>query len=91
MIYFRITSYGVAIFLEIAVVLFAIFFGIPNQIIDYKHRKRKAYEPGDAWAYYSKLSKEGNAEAKFMMWSTYCGIGLIVAALVYLIYQLITA
>ena len=64
--------------------LFIIFFGIPNQIIDYKHRKKKAYEPGDAWAYYSRLSKEGSAEGKFMMWSTYCGIAFIVVFLAYL-------
>lgn len=78
------------IFFEIAVVLFAVISGIPNQIIDYKHRKNKAYEPGDAWAYYSKLSKEGNGEGKFMMWSTYCGIALIVAALAYVAYRLFT-
>lgn len=64
--------------------LFIIFFGIPNQIIDYKHRKKKAYEPGDAWAYYSRLSKEGTAEGKFMMWSTYCGIAFIAVVLAYL-------
>lgn len=79
------------IFFQIAVAIFAIVFGIPNQIIDYKHRKNKAYEPGDAWAYYSKLAKEGNAEGKFMMWSSYCGIFLMVAALVYLACRLFTA
>lgn len=78
-------------FFKIAVLLFAIVFGIPNQIIDYKHRKKKAYEPGDAWAYYSKLSKEGNAEGRFMMCSTYCGIGLIIAVTVFLAYHLFTA
>lgn len=79
------------IFFQIAVAIFAIVFGIPNQIIDYKHRKKKAYEPRDAWAYYSKLAKEGNAEGKFMMWSSYCGIFLMVAALVYLACRLFTA
>ena len=79
------------IFFQIAVAIFAIVFGIPNQIIDYKHRKNKAYEPGDAWAYYSKLAKEGSAEGKFMMWSSYCGIGLVVAALAYGTYRLFTA
>ncbi|WP_146009772.1 hypothetical protein [Janthinobacterium sp. ROICE36] len=70
--------------------LFIIFFGIPNQIIDYKHRKKKAYEPGDAWAYYSRLSKEGSAEGKFMMCSTYCGIAFIVVVLAYLALGLFT-
>ena len=35
-------------------------FGIANQIIDYKHRKRKACEPGCAWQYYSQLAREGS-------------------------------
>lgn len=78
------------IFFKIVTVLFVIFFGIPIQIIDYKHRKNKKYEPGDAWAYYSRLSKEGSREATFMMWSTYCGIALIVSALAYLAYRLVT-
>ncbi|MRW93866.1 hypothetical protein GJ699_28130 [Duganella sp. FT80W] len=76
------------IFIQIAVVLFTVVLGIPIQIIDYKHRKKKAYEPGDAWAYYSRLSKEGNPEGKFMMAATYCGIAIIVAALVLLTYRL---
>ncbi len=64
--------------------LFIIFFSIPNQIIDYKHRQKKACEPGDAWAYYSRLSKQGSAEGKLMMWSAYCGIAFIVVILAYL-------
>ena len=79
------------IFFKIAIALFALVFGIPNQIIDYKHRKREAYEPGDAGAYYSRLSAVGNLEGKFMMWSTYCGIGLIIAALAYVAFRLFTA
>lgn len=62
--------------------------GIPNQIIDYKHRKRKAYEHGNAWAYYSKLSKEGNWEGRFMMWSGYLGIYFIIGTLCYAFYAL---
>jgi hypothetical protein len=76
---------------QIAVVIFAILVGIPNQLIDYKHRKKNAYEPGNAWAYYSKLSQEGNIEGMFMMWSGYCGISLILATLAYLAYRLFTA
>lgn len=76
--------------IKFLVLFFAIVFGIPNQIIDYKHRKNKSYEPGDAWACYSRLSKEGNAEGKFMVWSTYCGIGLVVATLAYLAVHLFT-
>lgn len=34
--------------IKFLVLVFAIVFGIPNQIIDYKHRKNKSYEPGDA-------------------------------------------
>nr|WP_315395704.1 hypothetical protein [uncultured Duganella sp.] len=79
------------VFVQLAVLVFVIVFGIPIQIIDYKHRKNKAYAPGDAWAYYSRLSKEGSLEGKFMMWSTFCGIGLIVVTLAYLAYRLFTA
>jgi len=74
--------------LKIVATLFAVFLGIPNQIIDYKHRKRAGYEPGNAWGYYAKLSKEGSWEGKFMMWSGYLGIGFIIAALGYLFYAL---
>ena len=76
---------------KIVVAIFVIFIGIPNQLIDYKHRKKNAYEPGNAWAYYSKLSQDGNIEGKFMMWSGYCGIGLILAVLAYLAFRLFTA
>lgn len=74
--------------LKLIVGLFAIIFGIPNMIIDHKHRKRRAYQPGNAWGYYAKLSREGNWEGKFMMWSGYAGIALIIASLVYLFYAL---
>lgn len=72
-------------------VLMTVVLGIPNQIIDYKHRKRKAYEPGDAWAYYSKLSKEGNFDGKFMMFSTYVGITVIIAVISFAAYVMFTA
>jgi hypothetical protein len=42
--------------LAILTLIFVIVFGNPSQIIDYRHRKR--YEPGHAWGYYAKLSKE---------------------------------
>jgi len=76
------------LWLKLVAAVFAIIFGIPNQIIDYKHRKRKAYEPGNEWAYYSKLSKEGSWEGKFMMWSGYLGIFVIIVAIGYLFYAL---
>ena len=71
----------------IALVLL-IVLGIPNQIIDYRHRKRKAYEHGNAWAYYSRFSKEGDWEGRFMMWSGYIAIVFILASLGYLFYGL---
>lgn len=74
--------------LEIVVPVFMIVVGIPNKIIDNKHRKRNAYEPGNAWGYYAKLSKEGNREGKFMMWSGYLAIGLVLALFVDLFYTL---
>lgn len=74
--------------LKIIVAIFTIVLGIPNRIIDYKHRKRKAYEPGNEWAYYSKLSRDGNWEGRFMMWSSYLGIALIIGALGYMVYAL---
>lgn len=66
--------------------IFAIVVGIPSQIIDYKHRKRKAYEPENAWGYYAALSGGGSWEGRFMMWSGYLGIVFVVAALGYLFY-----
>lgn len=79
------------LYLKWMVLVFVIVFGIPNKIIDYKHRKNKAYAPGDEWAYYSRLSKEGKLEGKFMLWSTYCGIGLVVVVLACLAVSLFTA
>ena len=79
------------IYFKIIACIFAIVLGIPNQVIDYKHRKNKAYEPGNAWAYYSKLSAEGSMEGKFMMWTGYFGIALIIAVLVYGTYRVFTA
>lgn len=67
--------------LKILALIFLIIFGIPKQIIDYKHRKR--YEPGNAWGYYAKLSKEGNWEGRFMMWSGDIGMYFIIGALAY--------
>lgn len=74
--------------LKIIVALFAVVLGIPNKIIDARHRKREAYEPGNAWAYYAKLGKEGSWEGKFMIWSGYIGIYLIIAVLAYTFYVL---
>lgn len=74
--------------IKIALLIFALVLGLPALIIDYRHQKNKAYEPGDAWAYYSKRSKQGHADAKFMMLNTYVGIVFIVAVLAYLAYRL---
>lgn len=74
------------VILKIFALIFVVVFGIPNQIIDYKHRKR--YEPGHAWGYYAKLSKEGNWEGRFMMWSGYIAIYFIIGVLGYTFYLL---
>lgn len=74
--------------LKIIAAVCAIVLGIPNEVIDSKHRKRKAYEPGNAWSYYAKLSREGNWEGRFMMWSGYLCIGFIMIALGYMFYEL---
>lgn len=74
--------------LKVIAGIFLVVFGIPNQIIDYKHRKNKAYEPGNAWGYYARLAREGNWEGRFMMWSGYLAIFLIVGATGYLVYGL---
>lgn len=73
--------------LKVLTLIFLIVFGIPNQIIDYRHRKR--YESGHAWSYYAKLSKEGSWEGRFMMWSAYIGIYFIFGALAYTFYLLV--
>lgn len=73
--------------LKVLTLIFLIVFGIPNQIIDYRHRKR--YEPGHAWSYYAKLSKEGSWEGRFMMWSAYIGVYFIFGTLAYTFYLLV--
>lgn len=78
------------LFIKILVGLFALTFGIVNRRIDAKHRKRKAYVPGDEWAYYSRLSKEGCREGRFMVLSAWVGIGVIIASLAYLASMLLT-
>lgn len=77
---------NIMVALKIIALIFVLVFGIPNQIIDYKHRK--LYEPGHAWGYYAKLSNEGNWAGRFMMWSGYIGIYFIVGALGYTFYLL---
>lgn len=74
--------------IKIIAAVFVIIFGIPNQIIDYKHRKREAYEPGNAWGYYANLAKQGNWEGRFLMWSGYLGIVLILTICAYGFYAL---
>lgn len=74
--------------IKIIAAVYLLVFGIANQVIDYKHRKRKAYEPGCAWQYYAQLAREGSREGKFMMWSGYIGIWLMIATLVTGCYQL---
>ena len=74
--------------IEIILAVFFIVIGIPNQIIDRKHRKRKAYEPGNAWEYYAKLGKEGNWEGKFMIWSGVLAIYLVLGILGHTFYLL---
>ncbi|GEM_PF-1741477 len=76
--------------IKIIAAVYLLVCGIANQVIDYKHRKRNAYEPGCAWQYYSRLAREGSREGKFMMWSGYLGIWLIIATLVTGCYQLAT-
>lgn len=49
--------------IEIIAAVCLLVFGIANQIIDYKHRKRKACEPGCAWQYYSQLAREAAGRA----------------------------
>lgn len=74
--------------LKIMAAILAILLGIPNQIIDYKHRKQKRYEPGNAWGYYARLSRDGSWEGKFMIWSSYLAIGFIIVTLGYTFYVL---
>lgn len=64
--------------------------GAGNQVIDDKHRKRNAYEPGCAWQHYAKLAREGSREGKFMMWSGHIGIWFIIATIATGCYQLAT-
>ena len=74
--------------LKIIVAVFMVVLGIPTKIIDAKHRRNKAYLPGNAWEYYSKLGKEGNWEGKFMIWSGVLGFYLVLGILGYTFYAL---
>lgn len=62
-------------------IAYILLCGIPMQIIDYKHMKKRAYERGNVWGYYTALSKSGSVEAKFMVWSSCFGIGMVVGLL----------
>ena len=72
---------------EIAL-LMMIFIGIPLRIIDYKHRRKNAYQSGNAWGYYAELSKKGNWEGRFMMWSAYLVITFVFVVIGYTFYAL---
>ena len=74
--------------MEIIVAIFAVVIGIPSRIIDRKHRKMNAYEPGNAWEYYSTLGKAGSWEGKFMIWTTVLGFYLILGVLGHTFYAL---
>jgi hypothetical protein len=74
--------------IKIIVAVFTVVLGIPNKIIDAKHRKWKAYLPGNAWEYYAKLSKEGDWEGRFMIWSGVLAIYLVLGILGYAFYAL---
>jgi len=45
-------------------------------------------EPGCAWQYYAQLAREGSREAKFMMWSGYISIYMILAIIGVAFYEL---
>lgn len=74
--------------MKIIAAVFAVVLGIPGKIIDRKHRKQRAYEPGNAWEYYAKLGKEGSWEGKFMIWSGVIGFYLVLGILGYMFYVL---
>lgn len=74
--------------MKIIVGIYVLIVGVVNNVIDYKHRKRNAYEPGCAWQYYAQLAREGSREAKFMMWSGYISIYMIFAIMGVAFYEL---
>ncbi len=74
--------------LKIISLIALVVIGIPNTLIDHKHRKRKAYGHGNAWAYYSELAKAGSWEGKFMMWSGYVCIWLVILTIGFGFYEL---
>jgi len=73
---------------NILLFLFLVVGGIGNAVIDYRHQKKDGYIPGHAWSYYSKLSKAGSWEGKFMMWSGYIAIALIILVTALTFYKL---
>jgi hypothetical protein len=77
--------------IKLLALLMIVVLGIPCQIIDYRHRKRSGYLPGNAWSYYAKLSKEGDRGARFMMFSTYVAIYFIVGVTAFTFYALVKA
>jgi hypothetical protein len=82
---------GTMAIIKLLALLLILGLGIPCQIIDYRHRKRSGYQPGNAWSYYAKLSREGDRGARFMMFSTYVAIYFIVGVIAFGFYALVQA
>ena len=72
--------------IEIIVPVAGLVVGVPNTIIDLKHRKN--YEPGNGWEYYSNLAKQGSREGKFMIRSTVFAFYLVLAIIGDIFYEL---
>ncbi|UTY58720.1 hypothetical protein [Massilia sp. erpn] len=62
-------------------VLFCLICGPLAGWINYRHHGK--FEPGNEWAYYAKLKREGHRDGKIMMALTYLGIALIIATLAF--------
>ena len=66
--------------LKIVALLLVLVFGYLRHRIDARHRERMTMAGGSGWAYYSRRSKEGCPDGRFMMRSTWLGLAVIAAS-----------
>jgi hypothetical protein len=60
------------IVLKFALAFYILVIGGGNRYLHRRHRR--SYAPGSAWAYYTRLRRQGNWQGTFMLWSTASGI-----------------
>lgn len=65
---------------------FALILSIANTCVDHMRRDQRIPDDEDPWEYYEKLSKRGNLQAKFIVFSGHSAVVLIAIGLIYLFF-----